>query len=169
MARISFESTLQLWEDESKLTFKLLSSLPEGKYDFRPDPKSRSLGELAWHLAEIEAYTGVGIENLKMDYMTKIPGFERPKEIKLLGPAYQKVHDEAFARAKKMNPNDWDKKIEFLPGQQREVSEILFHATILHIIHHRGQLSTLCRLAEGVSPGIYGPNREEMAAMRAAR
>jgi len=35
------------------------------------------------------------------------------------------------------------------------------------MIHHRGQLVMMCRLAGGTPPGIYGPNREEMAAMRA--
>jgi len=37
------------------------------------------------------------------------------------------------------------------------------------MIHMRGQLSILCRLAGGAIPGLYGPNREEMAALRAAR
>jgi uncharacterized damage-inducible protein DinB len=34
-------------------------------------------------------------------------------------------------------------------------------------VHHRGQLALMCRLAGGQAPGLYGPNREEMAAMRA--
>jgi uncharacterized damage-inducible protein DinB len=38
-----------------------------------------------------------------------------------------------------------------------------------HGIHHRGQLSLMCRLAGGCAPGLYGPNREEMAAMQASR
>jgi uncharacterized damage-inducible protein DinB len=38
---------------------------------------------------------------------------------------------------------------------------------ILHSVHHRGQLALMCRLAGGHTPGLYGPNREETAAMRA--
>ena len=38
-------------------------------------------------------------------------------------------------------------------------------STPRHGIHHRGQLSLMCRLAGG--PGLYGPNREKTAAMRA--
>ena len=30
--------------------------------DIRPDPDGRSLGELAWHLAEMEAYGTFAIE-----------------------------------------------------------------------------------------------------------
>ena len=42
------------------------------------------------------------------------------------------------------------------------------YAIMAHGIHHRGQLSLMCRLAGGQAPGMYGPNREEMAAMRAS-
>jgi len=50
------EMFLGSWEHEAKNTQRLLAALPTTQYDFRPDPKGRSLGELAWHLAEIEAY-----------------------------------------------------------------------------------------------------------------
>ncbi|MFL5447900.1 MAG: DinB family protein, partial [Gemmatimonadales bacterium] len=46
----------QVWDMEAQLTTKLLESLPADQYDFRPDPGGRSLGEMAWHLAEIEGY-----------------------------------------------------------------------------------------------------------------
>jgi uncharacterized damage-inducible protein DinB len=38
---------------------------------------------------------------------------------------------------------------------------------IRHQIHHRGQMTTLMRMAGVVVPGVYGPSREETAAMRA--
>jgi len=47
--------------------------------------------------------------------------------------------------------------------------DILWFVLLHHQIHHRGQLVLLCRLAGGEAPGLYGPNREAMAAMRAAR
>jgi len=47
------------------------------------------------------------------------------------------------------------------------IRDILWGAVFAHGIHHRGQLSLMCRLAGGAAPGLYGPNREEMAAMRA--
>src|SRR5262245_16600664 len=56
------ESFIERLEFEVQNTLKLLRTLPEGKYDFRPDPNGRSLGELAWHLAEVEGYMSFGIE-----------------------------------------------------------------------------------------------------------
>jgi len=48
------------------------------------------------------------------------------------------------------------------------VRDILWNFILAHAIHHRGQLSLMCRLAGGQAPGLYGPNREEMEAIRAA-
>jgi uncharacterized damage-inducible protein DinB len=101
-----------LWEHESGLTKDLLKSVPEDKYHFRPDPEGRSMGELAWHLAELEAIfsTAARDHNFK-----KIPGLERPE---------------------------------------------LLH----HLIHHRGQLQMMIRIAGAVPSRIYGPNREDTVA-----
>lgn len=49
-----------------------------------------------------------------------------------------------------------------------ELETFLWGMIIFHGIHHRGQLSLMCRLAGGQAPGMYGPNREETAAMRAS-
>jgi uncharacterized damage-inducible protein DinB len=51
-------------------------------------------------------------------------------------------------------------------GRDLSIRDILWSMLILHSVHHRGQLSLMCRLAGGAAPGLYGPNREEMAAMR---
>ena len=47
----------KVWDMEAQLTIKLLEALPTTQYDFRPAPEYRSLGEMAWHLSEIEGYT----------------------------------------------------------------------------------------------------------------
>ena len=46
------EMFLSAWDREAENTVKLLKALPVTQYDFRPDKDGRSLGELAWHLAE---------------------------------------------------------------------------------------------------------------------
>jgi uncharacterized damage-inducible protein DinB len=43
-----------------------------------------------------------------------------------------------------------------------QVREMLWNLILLHGIHHRGQLTLMCRLAGGTPNGIYGPTREEM-------
>jgi len=162
----NLDNFLKVWDVEAERTVRVLRALPRDKYDFRPDPDGRSLGELAWHLAEGDAYNSYGVEQGKFTPEMRPPGIERPKQVEALAPGYERVHREAAARIRKMAPEDLERTIRFFTGEDLSGEEILWGA-IFHNIHHRGQLCLMCRLAGGVSPGIFGPNREEMAAFRA--
>jgi len=162
----NLENFLKVWDLEAERTVRVLRALPRDKYDFRPDPDGRSLGELAWHLAEGDAYNSYGVEQGNFTREMRPPGIERPKQLEALAPGYERVHREAAARIRKMVPEDLERTIRFFTGEDLSGEEILWGA-IFHNIHHRGQLCLMCRLAGGVSPSIHGPNREEMAAFRA--
>ena len=154
-----------VWDVEAQLTTKLLEALPTTKYDFRPDPGGRSLGEMAWHLSEIEGYISYGITKGAVTFQEAPPNMTRPREVKLLAPGYRRVHEEAAARLASLTEQDLDREVAFA-DRRMTLRDMLWGAILMHLIHHRGQLSLLCRLAGGTPPGIYGPNREEMAAMR---
>jgi len=163
------ETFLRVWDEEAKKTADMLRALPEGAYDFRPDSSGRSLGELAWHLAEGDAYMSFCVDRRNFDMGgPKPPGIERPRTIAELAPGFERVHAEAVARIQQLTPADLGTKVRFFDGSERAIGGILWEGIVFHLIHHRGQLSLLCRLSGGCSPGMYGPNREEMAAMRAA-
>ena len=40
----------------------------------------------------------------------------------------------------------------FFTGSPMTIREILWSASLYHQIHHRGQLSVICRLAGGAAP-----------------
>jgi uncharacterized damage-inducible protein DinB len=166
MAMNELERFVASWDQEAANTVKLLQALPSAQYDFRPDPNGRSLGELAWHLAEGDAYISYGIERGQFTTDAKPPNIERPRAVDALAPGYERIHREAVARVRKLTPEDLDRTLPFFVGSM-SIREILWSAILAHGIHHRGQLSLMCRLAGGQPPGLYGPNREEMAAMRA--
>jgi uncharacterized damage-inducible protein DinB len=168
MSMNELEMFLSAWDREAESTVKLLRALPASQYDFRPDAGGRSLGELAWHLAESDAYMSFGIERGKFTMDAKPPNIERPRSVEALAPGYERIHREAVERIRKLAPQDLDRTIPFFDGRQMSIREILWAAIISHGVHHRGQLSLMCRLAGGQAPGLYGPNREEMAAMRAS-
>src|SRR5437868_4586377 len=166
MPQNELEQFIQEWDREAEGTLKLLRALPAAQYDFRPDAGGRSLGELAWHLAEGDAYMSYGIENGTFAMDAKPPNIERPRTVEALAPGYERIHREAVARIRKLKPEDLDRTIPFFTGPMT-IRDILWSAIVSHGIHHRGQLALMCRLAGGVCPGLYGPNREEMAAMQA--
>jgi uncharacterized damage-inducible protein DinB len=155
----------RVWDMEAQLTTRLLDALPPTQYDFRPDPGGRSLGELAWHLSELEGYISLGITKGAVTFQEAPPNLQRPREVRLLAPGYRRVHEEAVARLADLTEAELDREIPFA-DRRMPIRDILWGAILMHLIHHRGQLSLMCRLAGGTAPGIYGPNREEMAAMR---
>jgi uncharacterized damage-inducible protein DinB len=161
------ENFLKTWEREAESTVKLLRALPPDQYDFRPDAGGRSLGELAWHLAEGDAYMSSGAASGEFNMSQKPPNIERPRTVEALAPGYERVHQDAVARIRTLKPEDLDRSIPFFGGQMT-IRDILWNMIISHAVHHRGQLTLMCRLAGGKAPGLYGPNREEMAAMRAS-
>ena len=161
------DTFLASWDREAASTMKLLQALPPTQYDFRPDPGGRSLGELAWHLAEGDAYMSYSIERGQFTMDAKPPNIDRPRTVEGLVSGYERVHRDAVARIRRLTPQDLDRTIPFFTGPMA-IRDILWNAILAHGIHHRGQLSLMCRLAGGQTPGLYGPNREEMAAMRAA-
>jgi uncharacterized damage-inducible protein DinB len=162
------DTFLKAWDREAEGTLKLLRALPTNQYDLRPDATGRSLGELAWHLAEGDAYMSQWVATGKFDMGSRPPNIDRPRTIEALAPGFERVHREAVARLQVLKPEDLDRTLPFFNGQQIPIRTILWDMIIAHGIHHRGQLSLMCRIAGGQCPGLYGPNREEMAAMRAS-
>ncbi len=153
---------IDVWEREAEKTAKLLRTLPAEQYDFRPDAGGRSLGELAWHLAEGDAYITHGIERGQFDRETKPPGIERPRQVDALASGFERIHRDAVGRVRKLKPEDLERALTFFTVGPVSVRDLLWNFVLLHGIHHRGQLVLMCRLAGGRPIGVFGPTREEM-------
>ena len=162
---IGLQEFSRLWQIETRGTLALLRALPLDSYDFRPDPAGRSIGELAWHLAEVDAYVTFAIERGTFAFDQKPPNIQRPRTIEALAPGFEVVHADAVARVARLTDADLDRSIQNADGET--IRDLLWRKLLLHAVHHRGQLAWLCRLAGGVPPGLYGPTREETAARHA--
>jgi len=161
------EDFFAVWDREAEKTAQLLASLPPESYDFRPDPGGRSIGELAWHLAEGDAYISFGIAHGNFEFETKPPNIQRPLTIEALAPGYQRIHEEARDRLRMLTPAGLDREMKFFDGTTCSVKDLLWDMIVMHSVHHRGQLSVLARLAGAAVPGMFGPAREQT--QRAAR
>jgi uncharacterized damage-inducible protein DinB len=156
------EEFSRCWEHQTGGTIALMRALPIDQYDFRPDAGGRSLGELAWHLAEIDAYVSLGIQHGEVRLDVKPPHIERPRTVERLAPAFRVVHDDAAARIACLQASDLDREIRDPSDQLGSIRNALWQKLLMHAVHHRGQLMILCRLAGGVPPALFGPTREEL-------
>jgi len=91
------------------------------------------------------------------------PNIKRPITVEELAPGYKRVHEEARERLRTLKPIDLEKEMQFF-GSTQTVSALLWNIMLLHLVHHRGQLSVLVRLAGGVVPELFGPTREQSRA-----
>jgi uncharacterized damage-inducible protein DinB len=154
------------WNNEAQDTLRLLEVLPAAQYDFRPDPKGRSIGELAWHLSEIDACLSFAIALRRFRFEDEPPGLKRPREIELLAPGYRRIHQQAVARLENLTNDQLDETVTYFDGRPLTIRHVLWNELLRHLVHHRAQLVLLCRQAGGTPPGFYGPNREEMQAIQ---
>ena len=153
---------LDIWERESAKTKSLLESLPRDAYGFRPDPEGRSLGEMAWHVAEPEAHGSFAIQRGGFSREHRPPGIDRPESIAAMPVAYERLHREALERLRAVTIDDLDRTITFFNGRPIAIRNVLWDFMLLHAIHHRGQLTLLCREAGGTPAVMYGATRETM-------
>jgi uncharacterized damage-inducible protein DinB len=131
------------WEHETAGTLALLHALPSDQYDFRPDAGGRSLGELAWHLAEVDAYVSLGIERGEFRFDVKPPHIERPRAVEALAAAFRVVHQDAVTRVAGLQAADMDREIRYADGELWAIRDLLWRKLLLHTVHHRGQLTLL--------------------------
>jgi uncharacterized damage-inducible protein DinB len=150
---------------EISTTRRMLERVPNGNEDWRPHPKSRTLGELSTHVAQLP---GFGIMMLTTDEYDGLAG--RRPEPKLSSSAERvKLFDELSAQMKGiLQQLTWDRarstwtlrlgdKIVF----QAPRTNILRTVFVTHSAHHRAQLGVYLRMLETPVPWSYGRSADE--------
>lgn len=163
----SINEFLEDWGREEALTVQVLERLTDASLKQQvSDAQPRTLGELGWHLVggigAILGATGLQIEG--PNWQSPTPGSASE-----IVDGYRKMSSAAADAVKQQ----WsDAKLPesltlfgVIPTTYRGTAELV----VRHQIHHRGQMTILMRQAGLVPPGVYGPNEEESAAIRAAQ
>jgi uncharacterized damage-inducible protein DinB len=150
---------------EISTTRRMLERVPNGNEDWRPHPRSRTLGELASHVAQLP---GFGILMLTTDEYDGLAG--RRQEAKLASSVERvKLFDQLSAQMKGiLQQLTWDRanstwtlrlgdKIVF----QAPRTTILRTVFVTHSAHHRAQLGVYLRMLETPVPWSYGRSADE--------
>jgi uncharacterized damage-inducible protein DinB len=138
----------------------VLKAVPQGRLDYRPDPKARTAQELAWVLAQEEAALVSLLDTGTVEWKDEKP----PAGIAEIVAAYEKNAAAVNDRLAKLDEAGWEKKGKFLMGEggawEDSIGQFLW-GFLFDAIHHRGQLSTYLRPMGSKVPSIYGPTADD--------
>lgn len=149
---------------EHASTRRMLERYPDGKGEWRPDPKSRPLGPLATHVAGIVTRGIFVLETDGHDVTNRQapPAFDSARD--LVG-----YFDENVARfTAKLAEADYGMLAQ--PWAMRRGSQVLIERPrgyllrvlmMSHLVHHRAQLGVYYRLLGIPVPGMYGPSADD--------
>ena len=161
------DTLLPEFDMEMANTRKSLERVPDGKYDYKPHPKSPTLGWLAWHTAFIPAWAVVSIQQDSLDVAP--PGGQQappmPKNNKELLAMFDKNVKDARAAIAGAANETFMQPWTLLKGGQKLMTlpkaAVLRGFVMNHLIHHRAQLGVYLRLNDVPVPAIYGPSADE--------
>jgi uncharacterized damage-inducible protein DinB len=144
-------------ESEVPITMRVIESVPAGKLDYTPDPKSFIALALIRHLVVIDpwflnciadgAFGPSGTQSDECGIMTPADGAAR----------YKEWAAAAVDRVRALPDEKLAEDIDFF-GFMKVPAPTLLALMIKHSVHHRGQLSSYIRPMGGKVPGIYGPS-----------
>ena len=155
------ENFLRTWENEFKITLKVLKAFPHERQNFKPHEISRSAKEIAKTIAGEEKAVVLGVKSGNMDFSVMA---SVPEDIRELIEWYEKSHKEMVHEYNKLSEEDLNKTMKFTvaPKQTGDFRKIdLLWMILMDAIHHRGQFSVYLRMAGGKVPSIYGPTADE--------
>jgi uncharacterized damage-inducible protein DinB len=149
---------------EAETTRRVLARVPADKLGWKPHAKSKSLGDLAWHVAMIPPRIAAMAEVDDADALAfKAPA--RPDSVEAMLQAYDEGIRDAKDRLARLTDDDLARKVRFRAGDKTlaHLPRLAFLRTVMlnHGYHHRGQLSVYLRLLDVPVPPIYGPTADE--------
>ena len=155
---------LKEMEQEAQTTRKMLSRVPDDKFDWKPHEKSMSIRQLATHIAELPTWVTLTLTTDELDFATNP---YNPKSINSTAELMD-YFESSLA----------DGKTQLVPENEAKLDEtwILREGDLIYsktskaemvrvaysqIVHHRAQMGVYLRLLDIPIPGSYGPSADE--------
>jgi len=159
------EGMMKELQHEGSQTKRILERISIDKFDWKPHAKSKTIGELAIHVAQIPSWTSrilVASDFNLATFKRDVPQINSTDDlVNISAENTQKAVDDLQKATDEDMMAMWalragDHVVFSLP----RVASIR-SMSISHLIHHRGQLSVYLRLLDIPVPGLYGPSADE--------
>ena len=157
------------YDREVGRTRKILEAIPaDSDFNYKPHPKSMSLGRLAGHVSETAgqwASSTLAKDKIEMAADQKYEPYV-PANKKALLDRFDTETAETKAILGNFAPVKWDENWKFVAGGQAWIDDSKYEVwrtwVLNHLAHHRAQLGVYLRLLDKPLPGTYGPSADEM-------
>ncbi len=152
-------------ESELATTRRMLERVPNGSNDWRPHAKSRTLGELATHLAQLP---GFGLMMASRDEFDALG--PRPPEPKFVTSEERvRFFEELSGQLRKVLQqmtweqanSPWRLRLGDRVFINSPRAAVLRSAFVTHSAHHRAQLGVYLRMLDTPVPWCYGRTADE--------
>ena len=148
---------------EAAVTRKYLAKVPFDKADYRPTPKSETLGRLAIHVAEIIAWWKSALTESELDFIDFVPRDINTTD-ELLS-YFDELLMEAQSTLSRASDADLKKEWSMRHGDTvyftLPASQVLRLFCMNHLVHHRAQLGVYLRILDIAVPATYGPSADD--------
>lgn len=145
---------LAMHEAELAITRRVFAALPEGQLGLQSSPVGRTMGALARHLIQHEAWmvdAGNGVFSPGPDPI-------EPSTTTGLQAALEQAGAAVSAAISPIDISQLNSQMSYGGHPMRRL-DVLW-AWLFQVVHHRGQLSVYLRLAGAKVPSIYGPSAD---------
>lgn len=157
---------LKEMDHEAATTRKMLSRIPDDKYDWKPHPKSMSVRQLATHIAELPTWVSMTLDTEELDFATSPYQPVQIDSTKHLMEHFEQSLKEGRTRLAAAEEEDllpiWTLRNGAEIYSTTSKAEVIRMA-YCQIVHHRAQLGVFLRLLDIPIPGSYGPSADEMS------
>jgi uncharacterized damage-inducible protein DinB len=155
---------VQELEQEAQATRRVLERVPSDKLQWRPHPKSMSLGQLAMHIANLPGAIAELSTRSSFDVTTPIPLPEASSKDQIL-ETFEDSLKRATTLLRRMSDADLSSAWRMLKDDQElwSIPRGLFLRSVMlnHWYHHRGQLTVYLRQTGALVPAVYGGSADE--------
>jgi uncharacterized damage-inducible protein DinB len=151
-------------EQEAEATRRVLERVPEAKLQWKPHPKSMTLGQLAMHVANLPGAIAEIATRPSFDVKTPVPRPDAANTREVLA-----TFEESLRRARSHLGSMTDAELaspwRMMKGEQELWSmprgAFLRSVMLNHWYHHRGQLTVYLRQTGALLPAVYGDSADE--------
>lgn len=158
-------SFLKEMEKESITTRKMLSIVPEDKFDWQPHPKSMTVRQLTTHIAEMPTFVSLAVTTDELDFNAQPYQPVQINNKEELLQYFETILAESKAHLAATNeeimPESWTMRAGDNIYAQLTKEEAV-RMSFSQIVHHRAQLGVFLRLLDVPIPGSYGPSADGM-------